>query len=471
MSYTTKSVLVAEAGQQEFNISFPYLDPKHVYVKVAGQYADFSFVSDSRLRLTYPVVAGVLVEIYRSTPIDNALVQFQNGAVLTQEDLNKATRQTLYIQQELKDLYDASLGQSLTKIATGSGTLISDPTQVVDQLAQLVLNNSLLQNFQSRIEDINLNAQSIVSQAARLTSLQATVDALTNSGGAGLQTLIQSEADQRIAGDTALATTLSVIGALGPGGTSFILDINKVKLSSTESLSDRLTLINSSLGTNSASITAEASTRAAADSAMAATVALLGAKNGGGTAFILDTSKVYVDGATSLGTRLSGLDSTLATAQASIVTEQTARATADSSLASSITSLTSTVNGNTSSITSLTSVTNGLNAKYSVAVNVNGHVSGFQLNSTGATSSFIIAANVFSIVDPSSPTNQLAPFTVNSGVITFGGPITVNNRFKVAADGTVTINAGLSGARLEMDSQAVRVYDASGTLRVRLGIW
>jgi hypothetical protein len=52
-----------------------------------------------------------------------------------------------------------------------------------------------------------------------------------------------------------------------------------------------------------------------------------------------------------------------------------------------------------------------------------------------------------------------------------GGSLNINNRFMVAADGTVTIVSAASGARLVITNSRLEVYDASNVLRVRLGIW
>ncbi|MGX1786832.1 host specificity factor TipJ family phage tail protein [Bosea sp. NPDC055332] len=51
------------------------------------------------------------------------------------------------------------------------------------------------------------------------------------------------------------------------------------------------------------------------------------------------------------------------------------------------------------------------------------------------------------------------------------GSLNINNRFQVAANGTVTINNATSGARLVITNSLVSVYDSSNTLRVRMGIW
>lgn len=51
----------------------------------------------------------------------------------------------------------------------------------------------------------------------------------------------------------------------------------------------------------------------------------------------------------------------------------------------------------------------------------------------------------------------------------FTGALSVNNKFDVDVDGNVFIRSAASGARLEIRNNVLKVYDAAGTLRVKLG--
>lgn len=155
----------------------------------------------------------------------------------------------------------------------------------------------------------------------------------------------------------------------------------------------------------SAQLQSEQTARATADLALASDITTL-------------NSTVY-DQTTGVAATYSGLQS-----------EITARANADSAISSSITSLTTTVNGNTTSIQTNTSSINGVEAKYSVKVDNNGHVSGFGLISTAndsgtVTSAFIVSADRFAIARPynSSNTNVTTdyPFKVISSQTTING--------------------------------------------------
>src|SRR3546814_4232845 len=68
--------------------------PTHVEVRANGirQYPT-EWVNSARLRLGSPPGAGSFVTLTRNTPIEQQLVKFTDGAILTQEDLNAAVQQ------------------------------------------------------------------------------------------------------------------------------------------------------------------------------------------------------------------------------------------------------------------------------------------------------------------------------------------------------------------------------------------
>jgi hypothetical protein len=83
----------------------------------------------------------------------------------------------------------------------------------------------------------------------------------------------------------------------------------------------------------------------------------------------------------------------------------------DGAIASELKTVTSSVNGNTASIQENISSIDGLEAQYTVKIDNNGHVSGFGLASQvagdSAVSEFMVAADRFSVVNPSSSMEQI----------------------------------------------------------------
>lgn len=89
---------------------------------------------------------------------------------------------------------------------------------------------------------------------------------------------------------------------------------------------------------------------------------------------------------------------------------------------------------------------------------------------TSATSAQIIGANVAAgtITADKLNVNQLSAISADLGSVT-AGSMNINNRFLVDSLGNATIRSATTGARLEIQNNVIRVYDANGTLRVELG--
>ncbi|MEG2312595.1 phage tail fiber protein [Brevundimonas sp.] len=523
MSHKTRTQYIVQQDQREFDLAVNYLDRSHIVVKLNGIMAFYEWVSDSRIRLAQPAVSGSILLIQRVTPIVDPAVTFHNGSNLTEQELNRAVLQLLYQMQEQDDILRGSLDQAMVRLGDNLG-VVTSPEAIVDELLRISeLGDDLLNRFRDALSSIDLNAGEIIDQAFRLNNLAAVVDSLANlDDGTGLATVIQNEADQRVAGDTALANTLALIGAKSSDNLSFILDTNKVKASPSETLAQRfnaiyaananaLSLIQSeqnarvtaddaltsrldtqgsrigaaesaivnesstrataiaaeasarqSLATkvnaNEAAIQNEQSVRSNADTALAQTIAIMGAKNTNGTAFVLDMNKVQVGGGQSLATRMSGIDTSLGNNAAAVVAEQTARVNAVSALSQSLSTVQNTVNGHTASITSLTQVTNGLNLKQGISLNSNGHITGYVQHNNGAWGSFNVVADEFGVTAPNGG-NPIKVFSVVAGKARFNANVEIY--------GNLLVSGTINNSKLTNDTvTGVEAAYNSGTINL-----
>lgn len=392
----------ATAGQTDYDVVFPYISRTHV--KVTGNFIPYTileWLSPTRIRLSTAPPTGALVEVYRETPTEGPLVEFQNGAVLTQEDLNLAVKQLLYKQQELAALYDNSLKKARQRLAENSG-VVTDPETVVDDLVQQVLQSQLLADLRTRYQDIDLNASNILQTAlnldtltndfnteavaraqaeaalnssigtinstistleADLTDLIAVVDGLANLETGGIATLISNEEQARIDGDTALAAKLSLLGAVSGDNLSFILDQSKVKVSPTESLGQRLSAITSKANANEARIIAEETTRANADSALSSSITALTATVNSNNAQIISEAAARADADTALSQTIGLIGVKNGAGDAFIFNLNTARISGTETLAQRLNSINASIGSNAAAITSeATARTNADNA-------------------------------------------------------------------------------------------------------------
>ena len=63
---------------------------------------------------------------------------------------------------------------------------------------------------------------------------------------------------------------------------------------------------------------------------------------------------------------------------------------------------------------------------------------------------------------------SLSAITANLGAVT-AGSLNINNRFVVSSTGATTISSGSTGARVEIQNNVIKVFDANSVLRVKIG--
>ena len=107
----------ATAGQTDFAFNFPYLEDEHVTVEINGVAQNPSSYSvivesngDKLVRLNPPgATVGQIVRVRRKSQPGTDLVDFVNGSVLTESELDRAYLHNRYLSEEISELNDASL--------------------------------------------------------------------------------------------------------------------------------------------------------------------------------------------------------------------------------------------------------------------------------------------------------------------------------------------------------------------------
>lgn len=81
-----------------------YLDREHIVVTLDGvETTDYEWLDSATIQFDTAPANGVVILIQRRTPVDEALAQFTDGEVLTESELNIASRQALFAAEESKD--------------------------------------------------------------------------------------------------------------------------------------------------------------------------------------------------------------------------------------------------------------------------------------------------------------------------------------------------------------------------------
>lgn len=101
---------------------------------------------------------------------------------------------------------------------------------------------------------VSLNTDSIVKSALRQEDYQAVLDARTTLNGQPIGTVVVDFKTETTQNNTALATTLALIGAKNGDGSAFVLNLEATKVTPTQSLAEKFTSIEATSGGNTASI-------------------------------------------------------------------------------------------------------------------------------------------------------------------------------------------------------------------------
>ena len=102
----------ATASQTDFAFSFDYLEDEHVTVSIDGAATtDFSIVTtpSTKIVLDTGATAGQVVRVARYSQPDQNLVDFVNGSVLTESELDRAYLHNRYLAEESAEQNDVSL--------------------------------------------------------------------------------------------------------------------------------------------------------------------------------------------------------------------------------------------------------------------------------------------------------------------------------------------------------------------------
>jgi hypothetical protein len=138
----TSAQLDSSDAAYGFVFNFPFLDASHIVVEVDGSVLASSNYSiqtspDKRVRVASGITAGQVVRVKRDSNADSdaPLVNFVNGSVLNETELDKSYLHNLYLNEEIAAMNDLSLQKKVgdtTKWDAKSQELVNvtDPTLV-----------------------------------------------------------------------------------------------------------------------------------------------------------------------------------------------------------------------------------------------------------------------------------------------------------------------------------------------------
>ena len=149
---TTYVDTTASGGQTDFEFTFPYLEDEHVKVEINGVATTAFTISTTptqKVVLDSGATAGDQVRVRRRSAPNQNLVDFVNGSVLTESELDLAYRHNRYLAEEIAELNDQSLQVEAGGTQWDAKDLriqnVGTPTDTTDAVTKIYLDNKVAQ--------------------------------------------------------------------------------------------------------------------------------------------------------------------------------------------------------------------------------------------------------------------------------------------------------------------------------------
>ena len=164
----------ADAGQTEFLFNFPYLEDEHVAVFIDGVRQTIGVDEDytvqtspsKRIVLNAAATGGEIVRVRRISDPATDLVDFQNGSVLTESELDRSYLHNRYLAEESAEQNDISL-----RVQAGADDQfdalnkkiinVSDPTADQDAATKTYVDDAVADVVVGSIPDNSITANKI----------------------------------------------------------------------------------------------------------------------------------------------------------------------------------------------------------------------------------------------------------------------------------------------------------------------
>jgi hypothetical protein len=313
----------ANGSTTTFSIPFAYTAQADVAVFVNGVSTSFTFASSSTISLSAAPASGVVVRIARTTPITTRAVDFSNGAILTESDLDNSNIQVFQAAQEAIDTAASSIFKTADgKFDAQSRVIknVADPVSAQDAVtktwAETASTSQLSQaTAQAVISTTKASESSASATASEASKAASAASATAGAASAATATTQAALATTNGAAQVALATTQA--GLATTNGAAQVTLATAQKTIATTKASEASASATASEASKVSS--ASSATSATASAATATTQAALATTNGAAQV--------------ALATTQAGLATTNGAAQVALATAQVTLATAQKTIA------------------------------------------------------------------------------------------------------------------------------------------
>ena len=159
----------------QYSISFSYIDSTHVKCFLDGVSTTAFTISSSTITFNTAPTNNAVIRIERQTPVDSRLVDFQDGSVLTEAELDMSANQNFYAVQEITDDQSNNLALTTADVYDANNKRIinvANPTANNDAVNKTYLENTWLSSAnKTALTTVNSNIANINAVNSNSTNI------------------------------------------------------------------------------------------------------------------------------------------------------------------------------------------------------------------------------------------------------------------------------------------------------------
>lgn len=387
-----------------YTFNFPYLDQAHIKVRLNGTLTTlFTFLNASTIQLTSAPASGVVIEIRRETPKDNPIVNFTDGSVLLERDLDLLVTYDLYLAQETADVAGSVISQDSLGVWQAQSKRIAnvaDPVNAQDAVTKNYFESVYTPQLDAKVTAAAGSATNAANSATASASSAATAstkasEASTSAANAASSATAAASSASSASTSAGTATTQAGIAITQAGNAAS--SASAASTSAANAATSATSAANSASGASTSATNAATSATNAGNSATSAgnsaTTATTKATEAGNSATAAASSASTASTQAANASSSASSASTSATnAAASATTASTGATTATTKASEAATSATNAANSATAAASSATSASTSASTATTQATNAANSATAANSSAVSAASSAASAA-------------------------------------------------------------------------------